>query len=241
MRAGLSGGPACAGDDRGLSRAGFEHRLGERTGRRDPRVTPGGIILMDDYGWHPGQGARLAIDEFFAEWLRFDRALGSVKDRRRYPEFTPELAAMMVQETRLLLGHLVWSDGNFMDAFTADYSFLNSDLASVYGLPGPLRLHLRAAIGHWFRNPDGSAVRICELPIPLLRSRAALRGQARRTAPLEISRKPVLLTRFQKAMGPELYDRFVERYRERVLAELGHREPFFYPFKRILFWGRCAA
>ena len=81
--------------------------------------------------------ARQAIDEFFAEWLRFDRALGSVKDRRRYPEFTPELAAMMVQETRLLLGHLVWDDGNFMEAFTADYSFLNADLASVYGLPAP--------------------------------------------------------------------------------------------------------
>ena len=81
--------------------------------------------------------ARQAVDEFFAEWLRFDRALGSVKDRRRYPEFTPELAAMMVQETRLVLGNLVWNDGNFMDAFTAEYSFLNSELASVYGLPAP--------------------------------------------------------------------------------------------------------
>jgi hypothetical protein len=81
--------------------------------------------------------ARQAVDEFFAEWLRFDRAIGSVKDRRRYPEFTPELAAMMVQETRLLLGHLVWRDGNFMEAFTADYSFLNADLASVYGVPAP--------------------------------------------------------------------------------------------------------
>ena len=81
--------------------------------------------------------ARDAVDEFFAEWLRFDRALSSVKDRRRYPEFTPELAAMMVQETRLLLDNLVWNDGNFMEAFTADYSFLNSDLASVYGLPAP--------------------------------------------------------------------------------------------------------
>ena len=39
---------------------------------------------------------------------------------------------------------------------------------SVYGLPGPLRLHLRAAIGHWFRHPDGTALRIAELPIPLL-------------------------------------------------------------------------
>jgi hypothetical protein len=81
--------------------------------------------------------ARQAVDEFFAEWLRFDRALGSVKDRRRYPEFTPELAGMMVQETRLLLGNLVWNDGNFMEAFTAEYSFLNSDLARVYGLAPP--------------------------------------------------------------------------------------------------------
>src|SRR6266540_3764529 len=81
--------------------------------------------------------ARQAVDEFFAEWLRFDRVLGSVKDRRRYPEFTPELAAMMVQETRMLLDNLVWNDGNFMEAFTAEYSFLNSDLANLYGVPMP--------------------------------------------------------------------------------------------------------
>jgi predicted acylesterase/phospholipase RssA len=39
---------------------------------------------------------------------------------------------------------------------------------SVYGLPGPLRLHLRAAIGHWFLHPDGSPLRLSDLPIPLL-------------------------------------------------------------------------
>src|SRR5438067_1073219 len=38
----------------------------------------------------------------------------------------------------------------------------------IYGLPGPLRLHLRSAIGHWFRHPDGTMLRIAELPIPLL-------------------------------------------------------------------------
>ncbi len=81
--------------------------------------------------------ARQAVDEFFSQWLRFDRMLGAVKDDGRYPEFTPELAAMMVQETRMLLGHLVWNDGNFMEAFTADYSFLNADLARLYGVPAP--------------------------------------------------------------------------------------------------------
>ncbi len=39
---------------------------------------------------------------------------------------------------------------------------------SVYGLPGPLRLHLHDAIGHWFRHPDGSPLRLSDLPIPLL-------------------------------------------------------------------------
>ena len=81
--------------------------------------------------------ARQATDEFFSEWLRFDRMLTAAKDDGRYPSFTPELAAMMVQETRMLLGHLVWNDRNFMEAFTADYSFLNADLARLYGLPEP--------------------------------------------------------------------------------------------------------
>ncbi len=81
--------------------------------------------------------ARQATDEFFAQWLRFDRMLTAAKDDGRYPSFTPELAAMMVQETRMLLGHLVWNDLNFMDALTADYGFLNADLARLYGLPEP--------------------------------------------------------------------------------------------------------
>lgn len=81
--------------------------------------------------------ARPALDEFFAQWLRFDRVLNTVKDRRRYPEFTPELAAMMVEETRRLLGHLVWNGLNFMNAFTADYGFLNSELTSLYKFPAP--------------------------------------------------------------------------------------------------------
>jgi hypothetical protein len=81
--------------------------------------------------------ARQAVDEFFSQWLRFDRMLGAAKDDGRYPSFTPELAAMMVQETKMLLGHLVWDDRNFMEALTADYSFLNGDLARLYGLPEP--------------------------------------------------------------------------------------------------------
>ena len=112
-----------------------DQRVFDAAARGELRSGDGLMRVVKTMLDHPA--ARQAVDEFFAEWLRFDRVLGSVKDRRRYPEFTPELAAMMVQETRLLLGNLVWNDGNFMEAFTADYSFLNAELASVYRVPAP--------------------------------------------------------------------------------------------------------
>jgi len=79
--------------------------------------------------------AHQSLDEFFNEWLRLEKVLSAAKDHRRYPEFTPELAAAMVEETRRLLDHLVWDDQNFMEFLTANYAYLNSDLAELYNLP----------------------------------------------------------------------------------------------------------
>jgi hypothetical protein len=79
---------------------------------------------------------REALDQFFEEWLRFDRVVNAVKSNR-YQPFTPELALAMAEETRTLLHHLVWNDRSFMEALTADYSFLTTELADMYGLPAP--------------------------------------------------------------------------------------------------------
>jgi hypothetical protein len=79
---------------------------------------------------------REALDQFFEEWLRFDRVVNAVKSGR-YQAFTPELALAMAEETRTLLHHLVWNDRSFMEALTADYSFLTTELAEMYGLPAP--------------------------------------------------------------------------------------------------------
>ncbi len=45
------------------------------------------------------------------------------------------------------------------------------------------------------------------------------------------------LTRFEKPMGPSLYERFISELTRRVVDALGEHEPFFYTFKRVLFWG----
>ena len=80
---------------------------------------------------------RRAMEEFLAQWMRFDRVLEATRDRRRFREFNAEVAAAMVEETRRLFNHLVWDDQNFMEFFTANYTFVNPDLARLYGLPAP--------------------------------------------------------------------------------------------------------
>lgn len=99
-------------------------------------ATPSGVQkmarrMLDDPRAHQ------ALDEFISEWLRFDRILTSSRDRRRYPKFSRETAIAMTEEAREFIGDLVWNDRNFMEAFTANYGFVNADLAAIYGVPAP--------------------------------------------------------------------------------------------------------
>jgi hypothetical protein len=83
--------------------------------------------------------AKTALDEFVAQWLRFDRALASARERRTFPMFSRELVVSMLEEARCFVGDLVWNDRNFMDVFRGSYGFVNSDLAAVYKVPSPAR------------------------------------------------------------------------------------------------------
>lgn len=50
--------------------------------------------------------------------------------------------------------------------------------------------------------------------------------------------KGTALTRFRRVLSPELFDEYFDRYRQRLVEVLGVHTPYFYAFKRILFWGR---
>ncbi len=50
--------------------------------------------------------------------------------------------------------------------------------------------------------------------------------------------KGTTLTRFKGPLGTAEWQRFIDLYRERLLAVLGDRSPYLYPFKRILLWAR---
>lgn len=53
--------------------------------------------------------------------------------------------------------------------------------------------------------------------------------------------KGTLLTDYEQRLPPALWPSFLARYRAVLATELGDERPYFYPFKRILLWGRRPA
>lgn len=47
-----------------------------------------------------------------------------------------------------------------------------------------------------------------------------------------------LLTTYEQKLDTQTYERFVAQYREKLMKLLEDEHPFFFPYKRILIWGR---
>jgi hypothetical protein len=60
------------------------------------------------------------------------------KSPESFPNFTPELGALMRRESEIFLDHAVWEDdGKFSTLLSASYTFMNAPLAAFYGVDGP--------------------------------------------------------------------------------------------------------
>ena len=77
--------------------------------------------------------ARVAIFSFFDELFRLRYLSTTIKDTTAFPQFTPTLQEAMRQESLLLLHDVVWqNDGDYRDIFTANFTYLNDELATLY-------------------------------------------------------------------------------------------------------------
>ena len=74
--------------------------------------------------------------EFGSQWLDFQRfqSHNSV-DRVRFPQFTDALREAMYQEPIRFLTDLIQQNRSVLNCLDADYTFVNSELASHYSLP----------------------------------------------------------------------------------------------------------
>jgi len=92
--------------------------------------TPQVLRLLKD-----PRGKALA-ENFGGQWLEL-RTLGvAAPDKERYPQYTPELAADMRQETEELFRYIAGENRSVLEFLSADYTFLNGRLAAFYDFPG---------------------------------------------------------------------------------------------------------
>ncbi len=89
--------------------------------------------------------ARATFDEFFEQWMRFDRLRNAVKIRGRYPDFAQTVSESMAQESLLLFRHVAWHDRDFREFFHADYTFVDDFLTTLYGMAEPEKPFVRTA------------------------------------------------------------------------------------------------
>ena len=86
-------------------------------------------MLLDD------RALGLAV-EFGGNWLDFRRfEKHNAVDRERFPVFTNKLREAMFQEPVHLLRDLIRNDRSVLDLIYGNYTFVNPDLAKLYGIP----------------------------------------------------------------------------------------------------------
>ena len=83
-------------------------------------------------------------EDFAAQWLKFRDVLERVElDKKRFPEFSDELAHDMFKECTETFNYIVQSDSSIMELLDNKYVFVNERLAKIYGLKGVKGNHFR--------------------------------------------------------------------------------------------------
>jgi hypothetical protein len=82
--------------------------------------------------------AAATIRSFHHEWLRLASPTGLTPDPAAYPEWTPELAASVAEETDRFIDQTVWQDsGTFADLMTSRQTSVDGQLGALYALSDP--------------------------------------------------------------------------------------------------------
>jgi hypothetical protein len=77
------------------------------------------------------------VEAFHTQWLSLEKLPGTSKDATLFPEFNPALKTAMQEETIRFVDDLFkGGSGRLSDLFGSSSSFINGDLAKLYGVSG---------------------------------------------------------------------------------------------------------
>jgi hypothetical protein len=81
--------------------------------------------------------ARTFSDSFAGQWLRVRELKSSAQpDQGKFPAFTPALRDAMYEEVIDFFDSIVREDRSLLELLNANYTYLNADLAKLYGIEG---------------------------------------------------------------------------------------------------------
>jgi hypothetical protein len=78
--------------------------------------------------------AEAFVARFFFPWLRLDTLKNADPDKRSFPEYDPSLREALARETELFLLSQLRDDRDPLELWSANYTFLNEQLAKHYGV-----------------------------------------------------------------------------------------------------------
>jgi hypothetical protein len=76
-------------------------------------------------------------DTFTSQWLGSDVVRTEMFDTKLFPKFTPALADSMAAEVTSFLDEFVQKNNRVAELLTADYSYIDNNLAAFYGIAAP--------------------------------------------------------------------------------------------------------
>ena len=121
-----------AGPDEELLQAAERGRL------RDPEVLARQVRrMMDD------PRASTMVNNFTSQWLLVRNVRMHTPDAAIFPYFDDNLTEAFARETELFLESQFRDDRSVLDLLRADYTFVNSRLAELYGIPNVYGSHFR--------------------------------------------------------------------------------------------------
>lgn len=78
-----------------------------------------------------------AVDDFHRQWLHYENYEDLAKNQSLFPDWDPAIGDALVEETRTFIRHVILeAESNYAELMTASYSFLNDELAAIYGVSG---------------------------------------------------------------------------------------------------------
>lgn len=82
--------------------------------------------------------AKEVLATFHSQWLGLQKIESLERSLDAFPSWSGSLKTAMVEETRRFVDDFIWKDGTpFLDLLTARYTYVNAELAALYGVPAP--------------------------------------------------------------------------------------------------------